>query len=445
MKRYLLLLLTLLSFLLTACGQIEVGVEVTPTVAVQATQSPTSAPTPVPPTAMPTPPQLVRGNCPVVYADNSVQGSFLYCLDAHDERFQVVDASQLGTLSAPQISPDGKQVAYLVNKIDGTSELWIVNVGTLPTLEQPRLLVGRANLDLGGPEVINSPLKFQWQIGTQTIFFSTRFMPVQGIQGPGEYINADLWKVDAESGALSNVLAPQSAGSFTFSPDGRFIAISNPRSIALLKTDGSPLQVLLDFPFINTASEYTYKPLIGWSADSTFFYTAIPSAEPFAADAYAEVYRMGVDGTTRKTATISGNLLFGAPTFAPDGEHILYSQYDQVAGTNILYQMRSDGSAKQQVGTPMTDIWGWSPDANDFVYSWHDGQSGGVVTVVDATGAHTPLMPKITLVSLRWIDNTTFYFHGAVEEEWGLYVYRLGGEIRRVATVPDATTSFDAR
>ncbi|MGH2524910.1 MAG: hypothetical protein ACRDH2_20575, partial [Anaerolineales bacterium] len=258
-------------------------------------------------------PEPLNFACSLAYAD----ASRLYCLGEGGTPIPIADGNAAqGTVSNPAISSDGAWVAYLINMMYDKAQLWAVNVSKLAGnngLNLPRrLLVGLEQIPSDNPNMVNSPLTFQWQVGTHTLFFDTGYSP-RDDAAFGEHTNADLWKVDADSGAVTNIMAKQSAGRFALSPDGKYVALSSPRSIDLINADGTNLRHLLDFPFIDTGSEYYYKPATVWSPDSTFFSVAVPSADPLAADAHVTFYRMGVDGNVQTLGSAPGNFVFGSP------------------------------------------------------------------------------------------------------------------------------------
>ena len=418
-----------ISLALAACGTLEVGFESTPVPVVPTLTSapasqPTAAPTALPsetPAAAPTtsPPGFA---CAFAYSNDTQ----LYCLGEGGAPIPIADASTQGTVSDPLISPDGAWVAYLVNMLDGTSQLWAVDVSGLTGndgLNQPRrLLVGPDQISSGQPEVINSPMSPQWQAGTHTLFFSTRFTQHGGNQGPGEYVNADLWKVDADTGAVTNILARQSAGRFALSPDGQFLALSNPQSIALARSDGVDFRLLLEFPFIVTYSEYAYKPAAAWSPDSAFFNVAIPSADPMAADASATLYRMHVDGKVETLMTLTGNFLFGGQppiTFSPNGRFAVYGQFNQATQAADLHLLTLEAQSDTVIGQANgLNGLAWSPDSNHYVYGVAPA-GGGFVAGLE--GPPQAFAPGMEVIGAAWADDLGFYFYGIVDGQWGLY------------------------
>ncbi len=413
----------------------------TPTTESAATE--TSAPTTAPSdTATPGASGLA---CSVAYTN----GSQLYCLKPDGTPMLLADPGSESTVSSPQISPDGTLIAYLLNLPNNTSELWLVQADGSGN----RRLVTRDQVTRGDPNVAESPNVFEWQPGTHTVFFNLRYLLLSGEGGPGEYLYNDLWKVDADTGTVLNVLPRDSAGRFFLSPNGQHVALSLPQAIELSNADGSTRQHLLDFPFINTASEYAFKPTATWNPDSSSFMVFIPSAEPMAADASGTIYRMGVDGSVQKLATFAGNFVFGGsplPEISPDGRFVIYGQ-TAADNSSALHLARTDGSSNVVVDSqsPLRGL-GWSPDSNHYAYAvlaagvlGSGGAGGGFLAPVE--GPLQSFASGATILAVHWWDTTSFIFYGSVEGAWGLYYQRLSEPLQREVGGLTNQSSFDVK
>lgn len=352
-----------------------------------------------------------------------------YCPGDGGTAIPIADVSGQGTISQLAISSDGAWVAYDVNKSDGNGELWVVNVGKITGndgLSAPRqMLVSNAQVPNADPNNTNSPNRFHWQPGTTWLYFDTRFIPAGGIQGPGEYVNNDLWQVDAQTGQVSNVLAAGAGGPFYFAPNGQRLAISTPTAIKLLTVNENALNTVLEFPSISTYSEYQYKPTVVWSSDNAFFTTLIPSADPLAADASGALYRVNADGVAQTVWTRLGNFVFGGAIFpAPDGQWMVSSTI--VDNTPIWRISQIDDSSETVfANTPLSvNGWGWAPDSQHYAYGIvPDGQN----FVLQINGAQEAFGAGTTPVALEWASPTQFYFLAVSgNAQYALYVHALG-------------------
>lgn len=364
---------------------------------------------------------LLTGPCTVAYANLTD----LFCLNANRQPVLVAQSESGTTLSNPKISSDGAWVAFLVNQPDGNSQLWAVNLNGQRGLEPLVLLAGQEQLPNADAQLINSPQSFDWQAGTTRLFFNTRFVPVGGIQGPGEYINNDLWQVDVVNALVSNVLAAGVGGSFYFAPDGQRLAISTPTAIKLLTVNENALNTVLEFPSISTYSEYQYKPAVLWHPDSTSFTTLVPSADPLAADASGALYRVSADGAAQTVWTRLGNFVFGGAVFpSPDGQWMVSTTI--VDNTPIWRISQIDDSSETVfANTPLSvNGWGWAPDSQHYAYGIvPDGQN----FVLQVNGAQEAFGAGTTPVALEWASPTQFYFLAVRgNAQYGLYSHVLG-------------------
>lgn len=383
--------------------------------------------------------------CSVAYSD----GARVYCLGEGGTPIPIADAGGQGTLSRPLISGDGSLVAYLLDKVDSSSELWVVVVSTLTgndglTLPR-RLLAGANQISSHQPEVIDSVLNYQWQAEAHIVYFNTRFAPVGGPTGPAEYNHNDLWKVNADTGEVVNLLSRDSVGQFYLSPDGEYVGISNPQSLAVMRADGSDFKLVLEFPAISTYSEYTYKPVLVWSPDSAFFSVLVPSADPLAAEAFANLYRVSVNGEIQNLLTLSGNYLFSVQVGAglsPNGQHLAYTP---TARDNIIHLRVlniADANETPLADDPTLNPLGWSPDSNYFAYA--TASNGNYAATL--LGGPQLFGVGLQAMSLKWVDGNSFYFLGLNGAgEWGLYFQRLGEGTQTVATGLNFNAAFDAR
>ena len=398
-------------------------------------------------TAAPT--AAVPAGCKLAYADKDT----LYCLpDSGTPHTLATGAGLFG----PALSPDGALIAYQVVITDGVTQLWVAPVAEGG--EAPHALVGQDQLPSADGSQINSPNHYAWLAGTHTLIFDTRYIPTAGPGGPGEYINADLWQVEADTGALAAVLPAGQAGLFAPSPDGHTIAISRGTGLDLVNADGSNLrQNVVAFPAIVTYSEYAYKPRPQWSADGSYFTVAIPSKDPLAADASVTFHKVGIDGTVSMLGAKPGNFVFGgsiAPQIAPDGHQVVYSQADPAGGPEILHMLTIQSDA---LGDNVFDHqtgavgWGWSPDSQ--VYAFTVVPNGGAGKGYAAgPGVESPhiFADNLTAVrALRWVNGNTLVFQGQISGgEWALYRQISGHEpsaVQKVVGGLSEQATFDVK
>jgi hypothetical protein len=84
--------------------------------------------------------------------------------------------------------------------------------------------------------------------GTHQLLLNTRGVP----EGPGLARYNDLLRLDADSGALTSLRAPETGGDFLVSPDGQKLALVQHDRISLLTIAGADVR----------ASAITFTPVI---------------------------------------------------------------------------------------------------------------------------------------------------------------------------------------
>ena len=415
-----------------------------PTATPDAGEPPTAeGPTAEPPTEEPAATSAPAGpTCAVTYADYSLgpdpaaptHTGNVYCLGA-DGTPQVLASGNQPT--GPRLSPDGTLIAFQVVTTEGISQLWVVSAAG----GDARLLVGQDALPSGDGTTINSPKSYAWLAGTHTLVFDTRYTPVGGPVGPGEYINSDLWTVNVDTNAVTQVLSAGAAGAFAVAPAGQTVAIARPTGLDLVNADGSNYrQNVITFPDIITYSEYAYKPFIQWGADGTFFNVTIPSPDPMAADAHADFYRVEVDGIVTPLTSQPANIVFGGmitpPQYAPNGRFAIYSVGQPDGTGEVVHQLEflADGTVADRTMGPTLFLSGgkWSPDSTYFQYAVTPlGAPGqGYVTGTTAESVQTFANGLAALWALEWQDGTTMVFIAKLgaAETWSLYRQTLGSE-----------------
>jgi WD40-like Beta Propeller Repeat len=390
--------------------------------------APTSAPTDVAPTeavATEVPTAEVPPTVPAPTAQCFVAMGFLRTLLCQNgpDQIQVADVGEGHVIGSVEVSPDGGMVAYSVSANDGINELWVVSSdGT-----NAHKLLDKTNFTPVQPDTISFPQSFQWQAGTHTIYLDTGYQATGGFGGgPGEYANFDLWKVDVDTTALTQVLTPGSAGRFSLSPNGQWIAVTRPQDVSLISADGATVKPnLITFAPIITYSEYAYKPDVTWSTDSAFFTLAIPSADPLAADSNAALHRVNIDGSVQDLIVIPGNFVFGGGlSLSPDGQHVAYSTVDAANVYTLHVAGTTDGAGGSEIESGLVRIFGWSPDSLHFAFHVvNDGIYAGTLNLNPQQ-----LAPQVPIIKdVAWSDVNNIVFTGTVNDHWGVRQATIGG------------------
>jgi hypothetical protein len=327
----------------------------------------------IPPLPTPPPPNPAPGMGMVVYVDNG--RLFLSRLDLSQDPptanspIQLVDDSQV---TAIDIAPDGRRVAYLTGS-SGPNSLKTVNIDG----RDERTLVEAADLEL--PDDYDEAdwdlrlNQIQWLANSQEIAFNTALI---NLIGPGAGPQEDFWTVDLE-GEMEEIFAPGLGGGyFTISPGGT-ILLSRDTEIVRAGLDGRT-QALVNFTFINTASEYIYYPIPRWSSDGSVAYVGVPSAEPFGPTPTARLWRIPAAGAATQLGTISENILFSDLYWNDSGSHLAYTRLIDETGSPTPRLMVASGSGQLGPdGLPYASdeqlrLYDWSSNNQHFLFSGTD-------------------------------------------------------------------------
>jgi len=319
--------------------------------------------------------------------------------------------AQQGDAHRPQISPDGKVIAFLRTADDFHLEIWAVNVdGT-----NERRLVSVADMDtIGGgvrdpAAVAVNPYRFRWVSGTNQLAFNSN----QVFQGPGLNLLNDLNLVDASTGKIQNLLLSGWGGEFNYSPDGTKVVISQPDRIFLVNADGSDYRQVLTYDPVTTYSEYRYYALPVWSPDGSYLMTALPPIDPLAQPVQpTEIWRIDVEESQARLLGSVQTVPFfeQAVVFSPDLERIAYlKEIGQPAeNQRELYLATSDGSGEWLYAhaAPLFFL-SWSPNSDQFLYALgaeREAWLGSLSASPQALGSGFSGLQGISWVSQdRWV------------------------------------------
>ncbi len=375
---------------------------------------PTAAPTTSPATAAP--PTVV----PIVHRIAYIDSGDVWQITAGDPPQQI---SSSGDAVEVKISDDGQRVVFLRYQSDAnTYQVWAVNadgVGEGVLLDQAAL---DALHPLGGAlHIIPHQLEFlpdshHMLMNTQGTF-----------EGPGQALYEDLLRLDADTGAVTELLPPEQGGTFSISPDGTQVALVQPTSVSLANSDGTNRRAdLVTFESIITYSEFLYHPPAVWAPDSSAVGIVIPSHDPLAEETSGTVWRIPVDGTAAASlATIGGEFYFtqmGEGGFgsliSPDLSTLAFRR-ETSPNVYDFYLANADGSSETLYDSGDVRWKGWSPDSIHFVYvkGTNDLYLGRI--------GMPPLMLG-TGTDLRWITPTRYLYLSGSYGAWTLVRGELG-------------------
>ena len=352
------------------------------------------------------------------------------------------------------LSPDGRRVLFFRTDEDWRSELWVVNTdgtGETRLLALDRL-PPREETDATGATVTVSrhPYSVAWLPDNRTVALNSSWHYDYGLA-----LADDLWLVDTETLALTELFAPGLGGEFAFSPDGSWLLLVTPGSsrfdgtqstqtsgrVDLVRPDGTGRQALITFPMINTASEYQFYPRPYWLPDGSGARVLVPSPAPWEPGAYATLWAIAVDPpTATELGRIPGNFLFQPDPWSPDFGRLAYVAQVGDPGSNVRELYLADGGGRDALlydtGEPI-EFAGWSPSGERFLYlkglpgALYLGQIGRPPQqLLDAEA-------RRSIIDLAWLDGDRFLYLVGQVGAWDLRLGAVDGSGLELASPAD--------
>jgi Tol biopolymer transport system component len=429
--------------------------EATATEPPSATLAPTeAAPTEVPPpteeataipTAMPTvtpqptvEEQAEPPRAAVVFDDG---GNLIYLEPpAPGEEPLPVPLTSSGQDEAIAVSPEGRRLLFFRTDENWVSELWVVNTaggGATRLVTRDQLPPREESDGMGGTITVGRhPYSVSWLADGRRVAFNTSWIYDYGLA-----LADDLWLVDTETLALTELCAPGLGGQFAFSPDGSWILLTTPGGsradgtqvdgrVDLVRADGSGRQTLITFPMISTASEYQFYPVTRWLPDGSGARVLIPSPAPWEAGAFGTLWAITLDGpTATELGRIAGNYLYQPDPWSPDFGRIAYVAQVGDPGSNRHELYLADGRGRNAVlydsGEPL-EFAGWNPDGERFLYL--KGQSRALqLGQVDQPPRLLRDDDQAGVLDFQWLDGDRFVYLVGQVDGWDLMLATVDG------------------
>lgn len=330
-----------------------------------------------------------------------------------------------------KISDDGALVAF--SREDG---LWVVGSDG----KGERQLISKERLDALSVEGTSLALnRLEWVPGTHVLAFNTRLDMAYGL-----VLSDDLHLVDAGSGEWTVLLPPGQGGEFYLAPDGRQIAVVTAGDISLVDADGSNRRDgVLTYTPVNTGSEFRFYARPFWAPDGSALRVAIPPADPFAQPAqYTSIWHVPTDGTAARLLTsVDAAPLLSSDSiaFSSDLEYVAYAQARLAEGASpaeaepwLVIQRLANGD--QQSHPHAGDVVRWAPDSYQFAFV--AGRYEPRLYIGQWSG---PILPGAVdsgrfVNDVRWLDAERYLFaarrsgsQGAESERWEIVLAHVGG------------------
>ena len=243
--------------------------------------------------------------------------------------------------------------------------------------------------------------QLEFQPNSHIVYFST----LESIQGQ---VGSDLHRVDADAATPSaQTVLLKDGGRFTFSPDGRLLALATTERISILRFDTTGLIVSLTYPKVNTSADWAFYPQVVWLDNSTGFYTVIPGAELGQKARFLYVSADAAFSAQLAEFAIA-DLRISQPVIAPNGSKVAYMT---ATGEAFDIHVIDASTADVLIGTyphsPQYGLWAWSPDSERFTY-WTEDPSR--LLIAGVTNPPVPILEIAAPYSLTWVDPNRFLY-----------------------------------
>ena len=326
------------------------------------------------------------------------------------------------------VSPNGKQIAFVAGTFE-SNRLGIVSMADgSQILVESTVLPNSAGEDFA--VLIN---QIDWLPNSQTIAFNTRIV---NLIGPGAAPQPDLWTVSI-SGTLTEKFTLNSGGhTFALSPDGTRIIFGNPESVTRVNMDGSNRETVIEFPFVNTASEFAWVPTAQWLPSGSQAYVAIASDDPWA----ASLFQIPVSGPAEVIGSVWGNTIFSPVYWTQTGSNL--GHIEVVAGTDnghsvVLTDRNGNNPVKFGTANQLTAT-GWNQSGTHFLYA---GQNYLGLGQLDQPPIEVLVAGGVA--AQAWLTDTIFVTAVGGSGSWDLLTGNVSGNTRAVGETAVDFVQFD--
>ena len=347
--------------------------------------------------------------------------------------------SAVGDAFDVRISDDGNVVAFTRGPDYYHQELWAINIDG----SNLRQLVDQTTLSsyITNQNALTARIySFAFRPGTHQVAFNTQLT----FEGPGLFINDDLRIVDADSTALTTILAAGDAGNFFYSPDGAKIGLVTNQQVSVVNANGSGRIDLLAFPSVITYSEYHYYPPLQWTEDSSAIRVVIPPEDPLASPPdLTRIWHLPADGSppTNLMSTITVAFPLDSTTLSKDTSRVAYlvEITPGAPPTLDLHLANVDGSGDTVYATGPLGFFGWSTDGEYFIYS----DAAPNPKIGQYGGGSIPLPSATKLIDVSWVDGSRFFFQSKNGANFEIRFGELGSPSIMIDSTPSNRISYD--
>jgi hypothetical protein len=360
----------------------------------------------------------------MVFADEGA----LWLLSLDDSAAEPTWLAEAENIVDMLISPNGRYAAYvLADEYDASLHVADIQSGAVQTVVDAADLAEMTS----SPDVAVLIGQMQWLADNEAIAFNTY---VVNLIGPGVLGQADLWTVDLAGALTERFPAGEGGGTFVISPDD-VVVFGQTTAVVRANLDGSDQETVIDFEFVNTASEFAFYPWLQWTEDGAV--AAISSPDPYSAPE-AELWRIPVVGEAESLASVDGNIIFSPVIWSDSGLQLGYVR--EMAGSEAaLVVGTGDGADTSNYAENVSRFFGWSPAESHFVYA---GQGNYAIGQLSGEPLVVELAEGKTAVSAQWLYDNTLLIALGSSENWDFRLQTIDGPATRLIS-GSTTPIFD--
>lgn len=332
-----------------------------------------------------------------------------------------------------KISPDGQWVSFAAQRPLATEGggVWVIgSAGGAPrrVIDAPTLAERVPAQRTPATNWRTTLRSVHWTHDSKALLFDTYEADLEyGMDSAG---NDDLWIQPVDGGEAQRLLPAGQGGDFSFSPDGRNIALvrrvtdggSGYDSIALAPAKGGTSKELLRLAPIGTDSSWRPRPRPLWSPDSRSLFLILTKASP-GRDGYADMeapaplIQLMLDGSYREVAPASRiNVMngFNMP-LSPDGKTVaLYHPLDPAVVPKAVAQ--SQQSSQETSAYPSDDLTPYPAPVVEPVQP--DQEALMLATVGERAAVAYDLVMKGITHQLCWSPSGQRFAYDVVYPKW---------------------------
>jgi hypothetical protein len=320
------------------------------------------------------------------------------------------------------LSNDGQVAAYTRPSENGMVELWKVDVksGDAEAV-MTAAEFGRMRRERGQLGVI--PYNIVWVPGTHNLAFNT--YPVLRGEDIWIYIPDDLQVIDLDTGELNTLFPVGQGGHFSFSPDGRWLALFTPDFFQVYSVDGEemPGGNLEEYQAIAYGEYYGYA-WPQWSPESDKLLVAVPAdSDPLRTEARLDVWEIMMNGRGPEMIKSFPSFMSEA-VISPDLQKIAYwRQADQRTNERELRILDVYGEEDQVfVQGNVMERFQWLPDSRQFLFWYTDSWDPWLGHLCEEA---LPLTELAIRSDIHWVDADRYIYLSGSEGSWSLHLGQL--------------------